>query len=336
MQDHHTLSGKTILTGDRPTGKLHLGHLAGTLLSRVALQERNDVTVLVADLQALTDNSGRSACVSANVREVVLDYIAAGIDPDMVTIVRQSDLPALSEMSMLFMNLISVQKLMRIPTIKEEINQRNFGGGTPAGFLCYPVSQAADITGFDADLVPSGADQAPLIEIACDIVKSINRMAKAKVLREPLHMRGVAPRLPGIDGQGKMSKSARNAIAISASEDEVKRAVMSMYTDPGHLKVSDPGKVDGNVVFAMLDAFDPDRDELETLKAHYTRGGLGDVCLKRRLCTVLQDVLAPMRARREAAEVTSGLVDDILSDGARKGREKTSDQLSKIREVMSL
>jgi tryptophanyl-tRNA synthetase len=336
MQDLSTLSGKTVLTGDRPTGKLHIGHLAGTLLSRVALQDQNDVTVLVADLQALTDNSGRAAAVADNVREVVLDYIAAGLDPEKVTIVRQSDLPALSEMTILYMNLISVPKLLRIPTIKEEIESRNFGGGTPAGFLCYPISQAADITGFDADCVPAGADQAPLIEVTCDVVRLVNRMGGSDVLRAPVQMRGSALRLPGIDGCGKMSKSASNAIALSATADELKAGVMSMFTDPGHIKVSDPGRVEGNVVFSMLDAFDPAKDEVEDLKAHYRKGGLGDMVLKRRLLGILEDVLAPMRDRRAQAESSSDLVDDILATGAARGQQRTSEQLGKVREVMSL
>jgi tryptophanyl-tRNA synthetase len=336
MQDTTTLQGKTILTGDRPTGPLHLGHLAGTLQARVALQDANDITVLVADMQALTDNAGRAADVAANVREVVLDYIAAGIDPERVTIVRQSDLPALSEITMLYMNLVTVPRLMRIPTIREEIAQRGFGDGTPAGYLCYPVSQAADITAFGADIVPAGADQAPLVEITAEIVRKVNRMAGRAVLTEPILTQSAAPRLPGIDGAGKMSKSAGNAIALRDSPEEIRAAVMRMFTDPDHLKVSDPGKVEGNVVFAMLDAFDPDDGAVADLKAQYRAGGLGDMVLKRRLDGVLQELLAPMRARRAAAAAESGLVEDILEQGRQRAHVTTMETLGDVRRAFGL
>jgi tryptophanyl-tRNA synthetase len=336
MQDLSTLEGKTILTGDRPTGPLHLGHLAGTLQARVALQDKNDVTILVADLQALTDNAGRAADVAANVREVVLDYIAAGIDPDRVTIVRQSDLPALNELTMLYMNLVTVPRLMRIPTIREEIAQRGFGDGTPAGFLCYPVSQAADITAFGADIVPAGADQAPLVEITGEIVGKVNRMAGRDVLTFPTLMQSNAPRLPGIDGAGKMSKSAGNAIALRDSPEKIHAAVMRMFTDPDHLKVSDPGKVEGNVVFAMLDAFDPDPTAVDGLKAHYQAGGLGDMGLKRRLDEIIQELLAPMRARRSAAASDAELVDHILELGRKRAHVITMEALSDVRRAFGL
>jgi len=336
MQDLITLEGKTILTGDRPTGALHLGHLAGTLQARVALQEKNDVTILVADMQALTDNAGRAADVAANVREVVLDYIAAGIDPDRVTIVRQSDLPSLNELTMLYMNLVTVPRLMRIPTIREEIAQRGFGDGTPAGFLCYPVSQAADITAFGADIVPAGADQAPLVEITGEIVGKVNRMAGRDVLTFPTLMQSNAPRLPGIDGAGKMSKSAGNAIALRDSPEKIHAAVMRMFTDPDHLKVSDPGKVEGNVVFAMLDAFDPDPTAVDGLKAHYRAGGLGDMGLKRRLDEIIQELLAPMRARRSAAASDEELVDHILEQGRKRAHVITMEALSDVRRAFGL
>lgn len=330
------LTGKTILTGDRPTGQLHLGHLAGTLMSRVALQENNQITILVADLRALTDNSGRAGMVAANVREVVLDYIASGIDPARVTIVRQSDLPALSELTMLYMNLISVPRLSRIPTIREEIAQRNFEGGTPAGFLCYPVSQAADITAFNADVVPAGADQAPLVEIACEIASKVNRIAGARILKSPVLAQSKAPRLPGINGQGKMSKSSGNAITIADTPEDIRQKVMSMYTDPGHLRVSDPGQTDGNVVFAMLDAFDPDLEGVAALKAHYRRGGLGDMALKRRLDAILQELLAPMRERRAAAAADPHLVEDILENGRVVAGKKTRETLAAVRRSFGL
>ena len=327
---------KTILTGDRPTGPLHLGHLAGSLLNRVSLQAENDVTILVADLQALTDNSGRSGFVAANVREVVLDYIACGIDPARVTIVRQSDLPALSELTTLYMNLVSVQRLSRIPTIREEISQRAFEAGTPAGFLCYPVSQAADITAFGADVVPAGADQAPLVEVAREIVTRVNAIAECRVLKKPALFESKAPRLPGIDGRCKMSKSAGNAIALKDSPEDVRRKVMAMYTDPGHLRVEDPGQVEGNVVFAMLDAFDPDTDEVSALKERYRRGGLGDMALKRRLDDVLQAMLTPMRMRRAEAEASPHLVEDILEQGRVVAGRKTTQTLADVRRAFGL
>ena len=336
MKDLHFLENKTILTGDRPTGGLHLGHLAGTLLPRVALQDHNDITILVADLQALTDHAGRADDVSHLVREIVLDYIAAGINPEQVTIVRQSDLPALAELTLLYMNLVTVPRLMRIPTIREESKSRGFGDRMPAGFLCYPVSQAADITGFDANLVPAGADQAPLIEITSEIVTAINRMAGKPVLRKAVLGRGIAPRLPGTDGSGKMSKSAGNAISIVANPQDLRAGVMSMFTDPGHLRVSDPGQVKGNVVFAMLDAFDSDIETVADLQAQYIRGGLGDMVLKNRLAVLLEDIIAPMRERRSKAAKQSGLVDDLLSDGARQGHEITGAQLAKVREAFYL
>ena len=336
MQDLLSLSNKTILTGDRPTGPLPLGHLADTLQSRVALQMDNDITILVADMQALTDNAGRAAAVAMNVREVVLDYIAAGIDPARVTIVRQSELPALAELTMLYMNLVSVQRLARIPTIREETAARGFETGTPAGFLCYPVSQAADITGFGADVVPAGADQAPLVELTCEIARKVNRAAGDRILEEPTLVSGRAPRLPGIDGAGKMSKSSGNAIALGDSPADIRAKVMSMYTDPGHLRVEDPGQVEGNVVFAMLDAFDPDCAEVESLKARYRRGGLGDMALKRRLDAVLQDMLAPMRARREAACAEAGLVEGILERGRLRADAVTRDRLGRVRKTFGL
>ncbi len=336
MQDLHSLEGKTILTGDRPTGPLHLGHLAGTLQARVALQDKNDITILVADMQALTDNAGRPEHVANAVEGVVLDYIAAGIDPDRVTIVRQSDLPVLSELTMLYMNLVTVPRLMRIPTIREECVQRGFEEATPAGFLCYPISQASDITAFGADIVPAGADQAPLIEITGEIVLKVNRMAGRDVLSYPVLAQSNAPRLPGIDGAGKMSKSSGNAIALRDGPDEIRAAVMRMFTDPEHLRVNDPGKVEGNVVFAMLDAFDPDLDAVAALKEHYRAGGLGDMVLKRRLDGVLQELLAPMRARRAAAAAETGLVEDILERGRQRADRRTRETLANVRRAFGL
>lgn len=330
------LTGRTILTGDRPTGQLHLGHLAGTLLARRALQEENRQTILVADLQALTDNAGNPAKVSGNLLEVVLDYLAVGIDPEKTVIARQSRMPELMEMTLLFLNLVTVSRLQRNPTIKTEVEARGFGESIPAGFLCYPVSQAADITAFGADLVPAGDDQAPLIELSNEIAARVNRLAGSEVLRRAELLRSRAPRLPGIDGHGKMSKSACNAILLSDSSDEIRRKVMAMYTDPDHLKVSDPGKVEGNVVFAMLDAFDPDQEEVENLKDRYRAGGLGDMALKRRLEPILQELIAPIRTQRAFLSRDMGEVAAILDRGTERAREDVAPRLAGVRRAFGL
>ena len=330
-----SLSGRTILTGDRPTGPLHLGHLTGSLQARVALQHANDQTVLIADLQALTDNAGNPARVRDNVLEVVLDYLAVGIDPGQTTIALQSRLPALAELTLLYMNLVSVNRLLRNPTIKSEVESRGFGDSVPAGFLCYPISQAADITGFDADLVPVGADQGPLIEQTNEIVAAVNRLG-GEVLRSCDMLLSPGSRLPGIEGKGKMSKSAGNAILLKDDADTVRAKVMAMFTDPGHLRVADPGQVEGNVVFAMLEAFDSDLDEVTALKAHYRAGGLGDMLLKRRLNDILQARLAPIRAARERFAADPTTVMEIVMEGSARAREKTQGVLEKVRGVFQL
>src|SRR5690349_1757172 len=281
-----------VLTGDRPTGSLHLGHFAGSLSTRVALQGHCSQTLLIADLQALTDASGHAAHVAAHVDEVALDYLAAGIDPTVTTIAVQSQLPALASLTLLYLNLVSVARLERNPTVKAEVELRGFARDVPAGFLCYPVSQAADITGFRATLVPVGEDQLPMIEQTNEIVRRVNRLAGASVLPECRALLSSTPRLPGVDGR-KASKSLGNAIPLSATTDEIRRLVGAMYTDAQHLRASDPGHVEGNVVFAYLDAFDPDTAAVEALKARYRHGGLGDVVLKRRLEEVLEKVIAP-------------------------------------------
>jgi len=303
-----------ILTGDRPTGPLHLGHHAGSLRSRVALQGVHRQTLLIADLQALTDNAGRPALVAANVLEVALDYLAVGIDPDRTTIALQSQLPALADLAMLYMNVVTVARLERNPTVKAEIEQRGFARDIPAGFLCYPVSQAADITAFRATLVPVGDDQVPMIEQTNEIVRRVNRLANADVLPECEALLSSTPRLPGIDGR-KASKSAGNAIALGATSDEIAAAVHAMYTDPGHVRASDPGRVEGNVVFAYLDAFDPNTVAVAELKARYRHGGLGDVVLKRRLIDVLEDHVAPIRARRAMLAQDLGYVRAVVERG---------------------
>lgn len=317
----------TVLTGDRPTGPLHLGHYAGSLRTRLALQERHEQTLLIADLQALTDNSGRPAHVSRNVIEVALDYLAVGIDPERTTIALQSQLPALADLAGLYMNLVTVARLERNPTVKAEIEQRGFARDIPAGFLCYPVSQAADITAFRATLVPVGDDQVPMIEQTNEIVRRVNRLADANVLPECEALLSTTPRLPGVDGR-KASKSAGNAIALAATADEIGRAVHAMYTDPGHARASDPGRVEGNVVFAYLDAFDPNTPAVAELKARYRHGGLGDVVLKRRLIDLLEQLIAPIRARRAALANDLAHVRAIIRRGTDVARA-VSDQTAR-------
>ena len=326
---------EVILTGDRPTGPLHLGHYVGSLRGRVELQHDHDQTILVADLQALTDNAGRAANVRANILEVMLDYLAVGIDPTVTRIALQSRIPELAELTVLYLNLVTVARLERNPTVRAEVEMRGFKRDLPAGFLTYPVSQAADITGFRATLVPVGDDQLPMIEQTNEIVRRLAHLAGDTVLPECRALLSNTPRLPGVDGR-KASKSLGNSIALSASPDEITAAVRAMYTDPGHARVSDPGKVEGNVVFAHLDAFDPDREAVEELKAHYRAGGLGDMVLKRRLEGILQELLAPIRERRAAFAADPGAVLEILHEGTRRSREVTANVLKDVRDVFHL
>ena len=324
-----------VLTGDRPTGPLHLGHYAGSLRSRLALEGRCRQTVLIADMQALTDNSGRAAHVAANVHEVALDYLAIGLDPARTTIAVQSGVPALSELTMLYLNLVTLARLERNPTVKAEIALRGFERDVPAGFVCYPVSQAADITGFRATLVPVGDDQLPMIEQSNDIVRQLNRLAGREVLPTARPLISATPRLPGVDGR-KASKSLGNAVPLGATGDEIRRLVRAMYTDPDHLRVSDPGRVEDNVVFAYLDAFDPDQAAVAELKEHYRRGGLGDVALKRRLEGVLEALIAPIRARRAALAEDRGYVEDVLQAGTAAARATAAAVLADVRDVFAL
>ena len=324
-----------ILTGDRPTGRLHLGHYAGSLRERVALQHYHDQTVLIADLQALTDNAGRSADVGRNVVEVALDYLAVGIDPALTTIALQSALPDLSELTVLYLNIVSVARLERNPTVRAEIELRGFARDIPAGFLAYPVSQAADITGFRATLVPVGNDQLPMIEQTNEIVRRLANLAGHPVVPECRALLSDTPRLPGIDGR-KASKSLGNAIPLAAQADEIRDRVRAMYTDPGHIRASDPGTVEGNVVFAYLDAFDADRDAVSDLKAHYRRGGLGDMVLKRRLEGVLEALVAPIRERREALAKDPEYVLGVVKDGSARARSVTAGVLADVRAAFSL
>ena len=325
-----------ILTGDRTTGPLHLGHYVGSLKTRVALQSTHRQFLLLADTQALTDNAQDPAIVRRNVLEVAIDYLAVGIDPALTTICVQSHLPALAELTVLYLNFVSVARLERNPTIKDEIQARGFGRDIPAGFLCYPVAQAADITAFKATVVPVGEDQAPLIEQTNEIVRRVNRQAGKDVLPQARALIPHIGRLPGADGKSKMSKSQGNAIPLSATPDQISEAVRSMFTDPNHLRATDPGRVDGNVVFTYLDAFDDDQAAVAALKEHYTRGGLGDVVVKRRLNDVLQALLAPIRARREALARDRGYVLSVLQKGTASAQHETQATLDEIRDALGL
>jgi tryptophanyl-tRNA synthetase len=324
------------LTGDRTTGPLHLGHYAGSLKNRVLLQHTHQQYLLLADSQALTDNADDPAKVRSNVLEIALDYLAVGIDPSLTTICIQSQLPALAELTMLYLNFVSVARLERNPTIKEEIQARGLGRDIPAGFLCYPVAQAADITAFKASVVPVGEDQAPLIEQTNEVVRRINRQVGRDLLPEAQALIPAVGRLPGIDGKAKMSKSQGSAIPLSATADEIRDAVRRMYTDPQHLRVSDPGHVEGNVVFTYLDAFDEDRRAVEELKTLYRRGGLGDMVVKRRLEDVLQTLLAPIRQRRTLLARDPGYVLHVLRKGTQAARETTQRTLEELRRALGL
>lgn len=325
-----------ILTGDRPTGPLHLGHYVGSLRNRVALQATHRQFVLVADAQALTDNAQDPARIRRNILEVALDYLAVGIDPALSTLCVQSALPALAELTQLYLNLVTVARLERNPTVRQEIQARGFGRDIPAGFLCYPVAQAADITAFRAALVPVGEDQAPMIEQTNEIVRRVNRQAGRPLLPEARALIPETGRLPGIDGRAKMSKSQGNAVALSASPETIHEAVRRMYTDPDHLRVSDPGRVEGNVVFTYLDAFDPDGAALAALKAHYRRGGLGDTAVKARLQAVLDAVLTPLRERRAELARRPDDVLDLLRDGTKRARGLTADTLAAVRDGLGV
>lgn len=325
-----------VLTGDRPTGPLHLGHYVGSLANRVALQDSTNMFIMIADVQALTDNYEHPQKVRDNVLQVALDYLAVGIDPQKATIFIQSMIPELSELTIYYLNLVTVNRLKRNPTVKTEILQKEFGESIPAGFLMYPVSQAADITAFKATVVPVGNDQLPMIEQTNEIVRSFNRIYNANVLVEAQPLIGAVARLPGIDGQAKMSKSLGNAIYLSDPMDVVVKKVKSMYTDPTHVRVTDPGKVEGNTVFAYLDAFDPDKGAVEELKAHYMRGGLGDMVVKQRLMAVLENLLVPMQTRRNEYAQSPKEVMEIVFRGTKKANEIAVNTLAEVKHAMKL
>ncbi|NTW21923.1 tryptophan--tRNA ligase [Candidatus Falkowbacteria bacterium] len=327
---------KIVLTGDRPTGRLHLGHYVGSLASRVATQHTHDQYIMIADMQALTDNAENPEKVRKNILEVALDYLAAGLEPDKNTILIQSMVPQLAELTMYYMNLVSVARLQRNPTVKTEMQQKGFGDTVPTGFLVYPISQAADITAFKAEVVPVGEDQLPMIEQTNEIVRRFNNVYKTDVLVECEAMISKVSRLPGTDGSGKMGKSLDNGIYLADSADEIARRIKGMYTDPGHLRVEDPGKVKGNPVFTYLDAFASDKDKVAELKAHYQRGGLGDVTVKKYLNEVMQEFLAPIRARREEYAKDPAEVMNILKKGTAKAEKAAAKTLAEVKEAMQL
>jgi len=325
-----------ILTGDRATGPLHLGHYVGSLKLRVALQSVHEQTILVADMQGLTDNAHDPKKVSSNILNVVADYLAVGIDDAKTTICLQSQLPALAELTMYYSNLVTISRLERNPTVKSEIQNKVFERSIPAGFLTYPISQAADITGFNASLVPVGEDQLPMLEQTNEIVRKVNSLAGRVVLNECRPLLSNASRLPSTDGKNKMSKSMGNAINLGATAKEISAAVKSMYTDPNHLKVEDPGNVEGNVVFTYLDAFHPDECYINQLKEHYRRGGLGDGATKKVLEECLQEMLRPIRERRSEFLNDKAQLVEILDKGSQLSREKTDKVLFEVKDIFGL
>ena len=330
---------KVILTGDRPTGKLHIGHYVGSLRERVKMQESGeyDPFIMIADQQALTDNARDPEKIRRSLTEVALDYLAVGLDPAKSTLFVQSQIPALAELNLYYLNLVTVSRLERNPTVKAEIQQKNFNRSIPAGFFTYPVSQTADITAFKANLVPVGDDQEPMLEQAREIVRTFNSIY-GEVLVEP---EGVFPpkgqcRIPGLDGNAKMSKSLGNAIYLSDDEDTLKKKVMSMYTDPNHIHVEDPGQVEGNVVFTYLDIFDKDTAKVQELKDHYRHGGLGDVKIKRYLMEVLNAELAPIRQRRAEFAKDLPAVMDMLKSGSDRANQVAAQTLDEVKDAMGL
>ncbi|MCI8951053.1 MAG: tryptophan--tRNA ligase [Lachnospiraceae bacterium] len=341
---------KIILTGDRPTGRLHVGHYAGSLKRRVELQESGEydqIFIMIADAQALTDNADNPEKVRQNIIEVALDYLSAGLDPAKSTLFIQSQIPQLCELSFYYMNLVTVSRLQRNPTVKAEIQMRNFETSIPVGFFTYPISQAADITAFKATTVPVGEDQMPMIEQTREIVHKFNTIyGETLVMPDVLLPDNKAcMRLPGIDGKAKMSKSLGNCIYLSDTEEDVRKKIMSMFTDPNHLKVEDPGQVEGNPVFIYLDAFCrdehfarflPEYQNLDELKAHYTRGGLGDVKVKKFLNNVIQDELAPIRERRKKYEADIPAVYQMLKEGSRKAEEVAAQTLADVKQAMKI
>lgn len=325
---------KRILTGDRPSGRLHLGHYVGSLRSRVKLQYEYDQYIMIADVQALTDNFENPKKITENVFEVAKDYLSVGIDPSQTTIFVQSQIPEIGELTVYYLNLVTFGRLERNPTVKSEIQQKGFNDSIPAGFLCYPVSQAADITIFQAELVPVGDDQVPMIEQTNEIVRRFNRIYGSECLKECNAILSNTTRLVGIDGKAKASKSLGNAISLSDTQEEIKQKIFQMFTDPAHLKISDPGQVEGNVVFTYLDIFHPDKEEVESLKAHYKRGGLGDMTIKNILNNSIQDLLKDIREKREAIKQKD--VQEILYHGSAKASQRAKLTMEEVREAIGV
>ncbi|MCI6927075.1 MAG: tryptophan--tRNA ligase [Butyricicoccus porcorum] len=342
--------GKIILTGDRPTGRLHVGHYVGSLRRRVELQnsgEYDKIYIMIADAQALTDNADNPEKVRQNIIEVALDYLSCGLDPAKSTLFIQSQVPQLCELTTYYMNLVTVSRLQRNPTVKSEIQMRNFEASIPVGFFTYPISQASDITAFQATTVPAGEDQMPMVEQTREIVHKFNSVY-GETLTMPqilLPDNQACMRLPGIDGKAKMSKSLGNCIYLSDEPEEVRKKIMSMYTDPDHIRVQDPGKIEGNTVFTYLDAFCkpehferywPEYANLDELKAHYQRGGLGDVKVKKFLNNVLQEELEPIRQRRKELQKDIPAIYEILKEGSAKAREVAAQTLHDVRDAMKI
>ncbi|MEO8285832.1 MAG: tryptophan--tRNA ligase [Chloroflexota bacterium] len=329
------MAKKRILTGDRPTGPLHLGHYVGSLVDRVRLQNEYDSYIILADVQALTDNFDNPQKVRDNVSEVVMDYLAVGLDPNVVTIFIQSLVPQIAELTVFFSNLVTVSRLERNPTVKDELREKGMDDNVTFGFLGYPVSQAADIMFVNANLVPVGEDQAPMVELTRDIVIRFNNIY-GETLNVPDIMIGKVPRLPGTDGKAKMSKSMGNAIYLKDDLKTIERKVMSMYTDPTRLRATDPGHVEGNPVFTYHDAFNPNKEEVEEMKRLYRIGGIGDVAVKRALVKALNDFLDPIREQRAKYEDKPELVREILMEGTRKARHAGENTLRLVREAMKI
>ncbi len=344
------MSKKVILTGDRPTGKLHIGHYVGSLKKRVELQNSGEYEtfIMIADTQALTDNAKNPEKVRNNVLQVALDYLAAGIDPSKTTIFVQSQIPQLPELAMYYANLVSISRLERNPTVKTEIKQKNFGEGVPSGFVFYPISQAADITAFKATHVPVGEDQMPMIELTREISRAFNQtyktdtdmLVKTDTLIEPeaiLSKEGVERRLPGINGMdAKMSKSLNNGIYLADSFEEMREKVMKMYTDPEHIRVEDPGKIEGNVVFAYLDIFAEDKEKVAEMKTNYQKGGLGDVAVKKYLIEEMDKILKPIREKRAELEKNPEMIYEILKKGSLKAEKIAAQTLKEVKQAMKI
>ena len=340
---------KRILTGDRPTGRLHLGHYVGSLRTRVNLQNEGDydkMLIMIADAQALTDNFDNPKKIQDNLYEVAIDYLSVGLDPSKVIIFIQSEVSELTELTFYYMNLVTLSRLQRNPTVKNEIKQKDFESSIPTGFLCYPISQAADITAFKANTIPVGDDQLPMIEQANEIVHSFNRIYGETLVpcKAVLSNNKVAQRLPGLDGNAKMSKSLGNGIYLADSSEEVYKKVMSMYTDPDHIKVEDPGKVEGNMVFTYLDVFSNDEliqkysdyNNLQEVKDHYTKGGLGDVKIKKLLYNILEETLTPIREKRKYYEEHMDEVKEILINGTNEARKIASETLNEVKSAIGI